>query len=210
MEIKYHYYFGERKRDLLALYLSGTYCHKAGTRPPSCQLLDNRLYMCRILCHALLLLRYIQPYSHFWPYKFLYIRPYWHFFSLIVFDIFGHLVSEFSTGSRPRANWIPKIYITVNEVCKWQPAESRLYILNKKITFVPLHNCKMECYATHSWLWRALIYSGTLWLPPPCVSLFLILHPWFGGWQVKASMARKGPLHSLLLYGDVWLRWGLW
>ena len=24
------------KRDQLALYLSGTYCHKAGTRPPSC------------------------------------------------------------------------------------------------------------------------------------------------------------------------------
>ena len=24
------------KRDLLALYLSGTYCHKTGTRPPSC------------------------------------------------------------------------------------------------------------------------------------------------------------------------------
>ena len=25
-----------KKRDLLALYLSGTYCHKTGTRPPSC------------------------------------------------------------------------------------------------------------------------------------------------------------------------------
>ena len=24
------------KRDLLALYLSGTYCHKTGIRPPSC------------------------------------------------------------------------------------------------------------------------------------------------------------------------------
>ena len=24
------------QRDLLALYLSGTYCHKTGTRPPSC------------------------------------------------------------------------------------------------------------------------------------------------------------------------------
>ena len=29
------------KRDLLALYLSGTYCHKTNTRPPSCQLLEN-------------------------------------------------------------------------------------------------------------------------------------------------------------------------
>ena len=28
-----------------ALYLSGTYCHKTSTRPPSCQLLDNRLYI---------------------------------------------------------------------------------------------------------------------------------------------------------------------
>ena len=26
----------ENKRDLLALYLSGTYYHKTGTRPPSC------------------------------------------------------------------------------------------------------------------------------------------------------------------------------
>ena len=25
------------KTDLLALYLGGTYCHKTGTRPPSCQ-----------------------------------------------------------------------------------------------------------------------------------------------------------------------------
>ena len=33
------------KMDLLALYLSGTYRHKTGTRPPSCQLLDNRLLM---------------------------------------------------------------------------------------------------------------------------------------------------------------------
>ena len=33
------------KRDLLAKCLSGTYCHKTGTRPPSCQLLENRLYM---------------------------------------------------------------------------------------------------------------------------------------------------------------------
>ena len=24
------------KRDLLAIYHSGTYCHKTGTRPPSC------------------------------------------------------------------------------------------------------------------------------------------------------------------------------
>ena len=29
------------KRDLLALYLSGTYCHKTGTGPPSFQLLEN-------------------------------------------------------------------------------------------------------------------------------------------------------------------------
>ena len=33
------------KRDLLAKCLSGTYCHKTGTRPPSCQLLENRLYV---------------------------------------------------------------------------------------------------------------------------------------------------------------------
>ena len=31
------------KRDSLALYLCGTYSHKTGTRPPSCQLLENRL-----------------------------------------------------------------------------------------------------------------------------------------------------------------------
>ena len=31
------------KRDLLALNLSGTHCHKTVTRPPSCQLLENRL-----------------------------------------------------------------------------------------------------------------------------------------------------------------------
>ena len=30
---------------LQALYLSGTYCHKTGTRPPSCKHLDNRLCM---------------------------------------------------------------------------------------------------------------------------------------------------------------------
>ena len=33
------------KRDLLAFYLSGTNCHKTCTRPPSCQLLENRLYI---------------------------------------------------------------------------------------------------------------------------------------------------------------------
>ena len=33
------------KRDLLALYLIGTYCHKTGTRPPSWQLLENQLSM---------------------------------------------------------------------------------------------------------------------------------------------------------------------
>ena len=33
------------KIDLQALYLSGTYCHKTGIRPPTCQLLDYRLYM---------------------------------------------------------------------------------------------------------------------------------------------------------------------
>ena len=33
------------KTDLLALYLSGTYCRKTSTRPPSCQLLDNWLYI---------------------------------------------------------------------------------------------------------------------------------------------------------------------
>ena len=32
------------KRDL-AVYLGGTYCHKNGTRPPCCQLLENRLFM---------------------------------------------------------------------------------------------------------------------------------------------------------------------
>ena len=31
--------------DLLALHLSGTYCHTTGTRPPRCQLLENRLYI---------------------------------------------------------------------------------------------------------------------------------------------------------------------
>ena len=31
------------KTDLLGVYLSGTYCHKNGTRPPGCQTLDNRL-----------------------------------------------------------------------------------------------------------------------------------------------------------------------
>ena len=30
---------------LQALYLSGTYCHKTGILPPSCQLLDNPLYI---------------------------------------------------------------------------------------------------------------------------------------------------------------------
>ena len=30
--------------DLQALNLSGTYCHKTSKRPPSCQLLDNRLF----------------------------------------------------------------------------------------------------------------------------------------------------------------------
>ena len=29
------------KRELLALHLSGTYCHKTITRPSSCQLLNN-------------------------------------------------------------------------------------------------------------------------------------------------------------------------
>ena len=33
------------KTDLQALYLSGTYCHKTGTRPPSCKHVDNRLYI---------------------------------------------------------------------------------------------------------------------------------------------------------------------
>ena len=33
------------KKDLQALYLSGTYCHKTSTRPPSCQLHENRLYI---------------------------------------------------------------------------------------------------------------------------------------------------------------------
>ena len=33
------------KTDLLALYLSSTYCHKTGTRPLAVLLLDNRLYM---------------------------------------------------------------------------------------------------------------------------------------------------------------------
>ena len=31
--------------DLLALYLSGTYCCKTGTGPPRCQLPENRLYI---------------------------------------------------------------------------------------------------------------------------------------------------------------------
>ena len=33
------------KTDLQAICLSGTNCHKTGTRPPSCINLDNRLYM---------------------------------------------------------------------------------------------------------------------------------------------------------------------
>ena len=33
------------KKSLLALYLNGTYRHKTGTRPPSCLLLENQLYI---------------------------------------------------------------------------------------------------------------------------------------------------------------------
>ena len=36
------------KTDLLPLYLSGTYCHKTGTRPPSCQVpLQLTIYVTR-------------------------------------------------------------------------------------------------------------------------------------------------------------------
>ena len=39
-----------------------------------------------------------------------------------------------------------------------------------------LQKREMECYATPSWLWRAAIYCGTLWLPlPPSTPLFVSL-----------------------------------
>ena len=34
----------EEIKDLLALYLNGTYGHKIGIGPPSCQVLENRLF----------------------------------------------------------------------------------------------------------------------------------------------------------------------
>ena len=103
----------------------------------------------------------------------------------------NHFVRSLCFDHRDRRFWqIKKKFENVTHFprnCKWQNNASfcqlhfRLCLVgcicNQKVT--------MECYTTHSRLWRAVIYCGTLQLPlPPStplfVSLFLILHLiWF-------------------------------
>ena len=76
------------KRDLLALYLSGIYCHKTDPRPPSC-----------VTHQQPTIYNKIGSKQYFQSYVFLLFRSFGHSFGNLVFYLFGVLYFVYWSSS---------------------------------------------------------------------------------------------------------------